>query len=200
MIYQSNPKSSGFRELTPAELFVVSGGVDEEVGEIIVTGNRDRNFTSISVESLSSLGIFGFNDFSFLGLGGGFLDSLFGGGGEPIVTVQIEPSEPEYDGEIIVTLPPFTEIPTENGVISVRFFPNSILGGGEYIAYEPVPIDPSWWGIFALPLGGHEYQPVEAGTYTVTYNLPTFSGSAPAGFSFTWQAPSYTFSPDWQRP
>ncbi len=78
MTFQTNTKNSGFREISPEELYAVSGGGDDEVGRILVTGEREIKSNSLTTDSLASLGIFGFGTGGYCGLGEG---NHFGGGG-----------------------------------------------------------------------------------------------------------------------
>lgn len=100
MTYQSNPQRSGFRELNLMEISAVSGGNDQVVGEIIVTGKRGNNFTSISAESLASLGIFGFADGGLLGLG---VQYGVGSDGMPI-DWTLPPQDIDGDGDPGITV------------------------------------------------------------------------------------------------
>ena len=182
MTHYITTKASGFRLLSEAEFEAVSGGVDDHPG-FTVTANRDNDgWVSVTADDLATLGIFG--------LGYDFLDQLLGGGGgEPFVTVQLEPEDLDGDGEpgITVTPPPIQTIGQNGEVIYVRLF-----NDGGYIEYDPVVVAELFNWLQQI-----DYVPVESGTYTYTYNPGTTSiGIIPPSISFTFPNRSITLVPD----
>jgi hypothetical protein len=138
MTYQSNPLISGFRGLTPEELCAVSGGLDEEVGEIVVT--RSSNFVSISADSLASIGLFGFGDGGFFGLGQDYGGPAFDWFPEPNVDLIDNDGDGQVDEMVLHIDKDMVKraADTADGLAAAATFyaKNSIIFMGGYSAIE----------------------------------------------------------------
>jgi hypothetical protein len=140
MTYQSNPIFSNFRVLTPEELCAVSGGLDEEVGEIVVTGTRSSNVVSISADSLASIGVFGSGIDGYFGLGQNYGGPSFDWFPEPNVELidndgdgQVDEMVLNIDKDMVTRA---ADTADDLAAIATFYAKNSIIFVGGYASLE----------------------------------------------------------------